>query len=247
VQQRIASTVDAAEVARFDAAAEAWWDPAGEARWLHKYNPLRLDYIRRAGCRQFRRGSDHKGLEGLRILDIGCGAGVLCEPLARLGANVVGVEPGESNIAMARRHALETGLCIDYRCTTVEALADAGDQFDIVLAMEVVEHVADAQSFLHRCAHLVAAGGLMILSTINRTLKSFAYAIVMAEYVLRLLPHGAHQWRRFVTPPEAHAALEAGGLRLMDVSGVTLNLVSRELQLSRDTAVNYLLTAARQA
>lgn len=245
MQQGIASSIDAAEVARFDAAAEAWWDPAGEARWLHKYNPLRLDYIHRAGCRQFRRGGDPRGLMGLRILDIGCGAGVLCEPLAQLGADVVGVEPGESNILMARRHAREAGLCIDYRCTTAEALADAGEQFDIVLAMEVIEHVADAHAFLHRCAHLVTAGGLMILSTINRTLKSFAYAIVMAEYVLGLLPRGAHQWRRFVTPPEAGAALEAVGLRLMDVSGVTLNLSTRDLQLSRDTAVNYMLTAGR--
>jgi SAM-dependent methyltransferase len=143
VQQRNAS-IDTAEVARFDAAAEAWWDPEGEARWLHRYNPVRLDYIRRAGCRQF--GVD--SLKGLRILDIGCGAGVLCEPLARLGAAVVGVEPGESNIVMARRHAREAGLSIDYRCTTAEALADAGERFDIVLAMEVVEHVADAPAFL---------------------------------------------------------------------------------------------------
>jgi 2-polyprenyl-6-hydroxyphenyl methylase / 3-demethylubiquinone-9 3-methyltransferase len=241
VQHPNASTVDSAEVARFDSAAAAWWDPDGEARWLHRYNPVRLDYIRRAGCRQF--GAD--SLEGLRILDIGCGAGVLCEPLARLGADVVGVEPGASNIAMARRHADEAGLSIDYRCTTAEALADAGERFDIVLAMEVVEHVADARAFLARCAELVKPGGLMILSTINRTIKSFAYAIVAAEYVLRLLPRGAHQWRRFVTPPEAGTALAAGGLTLLDVSGVTLNLRTRDLQLSRDTAVNYMLTAVR--
>ncbi|MFW6077485.1 MAG: bifunctional 2-polyprenyl-6-hydroxyphenol methylase/3-demethylubiquinol 3-O-methyltransferase UbiG [Hyphomicrobiales bacterium] len=235
------STVDTAEVARFDAAAAAWWDPDGEARWLHRYNPVRLDYIRRAGCRQF--GVD--SLEGLRILDIGCGAGVLCEPLARLGADVVGVEPGESNIVMARQHARDAGLSIDYRCTTAEALADAGERFDIVLAMEVVEHVADATVFLARCAELVKAGGLMILSTINRTVKSFAYAIVAAEYVFRLLPRGAHQWGRFVTPSEAGTALAAGGLKLMDVSGVTLNLRTRDLQLARDTAVNYMLTASR--
>jgi 2-polyprenyl-6-hydroxyphenyl methylase/3-demethylubiquinone-9 3-methyltransferase len=240
-QSSSSSSIDAAEVARFDAAAAAWWDLDGEACWLHRYNPVRLDYIHRAGRRQF----DTDGLAGLRMLDIGCGAGVLCEPLARLGATVVGIEPGAGNIAMARRHAEEAGLSIDYRCTTAEALADAGEQFDIVLAMEVVEHVADAHAFLSRCARLVKSGGLMILSTINRTLKSFAYAIVAAEYILRLLPHGAHQWRRFVTPPEAGAALAAGGLRPMDVSGVTLNLLTRQLQLSRDTAVNYLFTAAR--
>jgi 2-polyprenyl-6-hydroxyphenyl methylase / 3-demethylubiquinone-9 3-methyltransferase len=240
VQQRNAS-IDTAEVARFDAAAEAWWDPEGEARWLHRYNPVRLDYIRRAGCRHF--GVD--SLKGLRILDIGCGAGVLCEPLARLGADVVGVEPGESNIVMARRHACEAGLSIDYRCATAEALADAGERFDIVLAMEVVEHVSDAPAFLGHCAWLVKPGGLMILSTINRTLKSFVYAIVAAEYIFRLLPRGAHQWRRFVTPAEAGAALAAGGMTVLDVSGVTLNLRTRDLQLSRDTKVNYMLTAAR--
>lgn len=236
-----ATTIDAAEVARFDAAAAAWWDPEGEARWLHRYNPVRLDYIYRAGCRRFDTGS----LKGLRILDIGCGAGVLCEPLAGLGANVVGIEPGENNIVMARRHANDAGLSIDYRCTTAEALADAGETFDIVLAMEVVEHVADAAMFLARCAELVTAGGLMVMSTINRTLKSFAYAIVAAEHLLRLLPRGAHQWNRFVTPAEAGTALAAGGLAVMDVSGVTLNLISRDLQLSRDTAVNYMLTAGR--
>ena len=245
MQHTSATTIDGAQVARFDAAAGQWWDPAGDARWLHRYNPVRLDYIRRAGDRQFQGRAGIDGLSGLRILDIGCGAGVLCEPLARLGAEVVGIDPASSNIMMARGHAHETGLSIDYRCTTAEALAEAGEQFDVVLAMEVVEHVADAGVFLARCAQLVKTGGLMILSTINRTLKSFAYAIVMAEYVLGLLPRGAHQWRRFVTPPEAGALLAAGGLKLLDVSGVTLNLATRHLQLSPDTAVNYILTAAR--
>lgn len=246
VQQSEASTIDAAQVARFDAAASAWWDPKGEARWLHRYNPVRLEYIRRAGCRTFHDGGDGECLKGLRILDIGCGAGVLCEPLAGLGANVVGVDPAHSNIIIARRHAQDAGLSIDYRCTTAEALVNSGEKFDIVLAMEVVEHVPDTRIFLSGCGQLVKVGGLMILSTINRTLKSFAYAIVAAEYVLRLLPRGAHQWRRFVTPDEAGDALAASGLKLMDVSGVTLNLLTRNLQLSRDTTVNYILTAARE-
>jgi 2-polyprenyl-6-hydroxyphenyl methylase / 3-demethylubiquinone-9 3-methyltransferase len=239
------STIDETEVARFDAAASVWWNPEGEARWLHRYNPVRLEYIRRAGCRQFHGHSEFDCLKGLSILDIGCGAGVLCEPLARQGARVVGVDPGQSNIVIARQHARDAGLTIDYRCNTAEDLADAGEQFDIVLAMEVIEHVSDAPVFLARCAELVKAGGLMILSTINRTLKSFAYAIVMAEYVLRLLPRGAHQWRRFVTPPEAAAGLAGGGLKLIDVTGVTLNLITRELQLSHDMKVNYMLTAGR--
>lgn len=242
-----ATTIDAVQVAKFDAAASAWWDPDGEARWLHRYNPVRLAYIRRASCRQFCDGDDGECLKGLRILDIGCGAGVLCEPLARLGADVVGIDPASSNILAARRHAEDVGLSIDYRCTTAEALVHAGEQFDLVLAMEVVEHVPDTRMFLSACGRLVKAGGLMILSTINRTLKSFAYAIVAAEYVLRLLPRGAHQWRRFVTPDEAGEALAASGLRLSDVSGVTLNLLTRDLQLSRDKKVNYILTAAREA
>ncbi len=245
VQQE--SGIDAGQVAKFDAAASAWWDPNGEARWLHRYNPVRLDYIRRAGCRQFGVDDGGESLKGLRIVDIGCGAGVLCEPLARLGANVVGVDPANSNIVTARCHAEDAGLSIDYRCTTAEAMVEAGEQFDIVLAMEVVEHVPDPRLFLAACGRLVKPRGLMILSTINRTFKSFAYAIVAAEYVLRLLPRGAHQWRRFVTPEEASRALAASELRLMDVSGVTLNLLTRNLQLSSDMAVNYMLTAARSA
>jgi 2-polyprenyl-6-hydroxyphenyl methylase / 3-demethylubiquinone-9 3-methyltransferase len=170
---------------------------------------------------------------------------VLCEPLARLGAAVVGVDPGKNIIQEARLHAQRSGVEVDYRCATAEALADAGERFDVVLAMEVIEHVADSDAFIQRCAELVKPGGLMILSTINRTLKSFAFAIVAAEYVLRLLPRGAHRWDRFLTPAEVGAAVERNGLNVADISGVTLNLFARALQLSRDTGVNYILAAAR--
>lgn len=240
------STIDRAEVASFDAAAEIWWDPNGAARWLHRYNPVRVAYIRDAACRRFGRDPTRPDcLRGLRILDIGCGAGVLCEPLAALGATVVGADPGPAILRVARRHAAQTGVEVDYRCTTAEALADEREKFDIVLALEVIEHVADSELFLRRCAELVAPGGLMILSTLNRTIKSFAFAIVMAEYVLRLLPRGAHQWSRFLSPDEVRAMMGCHGLSVVDISGVTLNLWTRALQLSANTAVNFILAAER--
>ena len=180
-----ASTVDEAAVARFSALAAEWWDPRGKMAVLHKFNPVRLGFIKEAACRRF--GRDAKrldALEGLRILDIGCGGGILSEPLARLGADVVGADPAKANIEAAKLHAAEAGVAVDYRATTAEELADAGERFDVVLAMEVVEHVADLGLFIKRCAEIVKPGGLMIVATLNRTFKSFALAIVGAEYVL---------------------------------------------------------------
>jgi 2-polyprenyl-6-hydroxyphenyl methylase / 3-demethylubiquinone-9 3-methyltransferase len=242
------STVDAGEVARFSALAATWWDPRGEMGMLHKFNPVRLGYIKAAACRQF--GRDTKRLDslaGLRILDIGCGGGILSEPLARLGAAVVGADPAEPNIAAAKLHAGAAGLAIDYRATTAEALADAGERFDIVLAMEVVEHVADLSLFVKRCAEMVKPGGLMITATINRTLKSFALAIVGAEYVLRWLPRGTHQWHKFVTPAELETALTQHGLQVTEDTGVIYNIVADRWQLSDDMDVNYMLTAEKAA
>ena len=240
------ASIDTVEVERFDVPLDAWWSKAGEAGWLHKYNPVRVGYIRDAACRRWRRDASQADcLQGLRILDIGCGGGLLCEPLAALGGTIVGADPARGAIEAARLHARNSGLAIDYRGTTAEALAAAGERFDIVLAMEVIEHVADHDVFLDRCAALVGPGGLMILSTINRTLKSFAYAIVAAEYVLRLLPRGTHQWERFLKPEEIGAALGSHGLRTSNVSGVTMNLLSRGMQLSRDRQVNFIMTAER--
>jgi 2-polyprenyl-6-hydroxyphenyl methylase/3-demethylubiquinone-9 3-methyltransferase len=239
-------TVDPAEVARFSRLAAEWWDPRGKMRPLHKFNPLRLGAIRDAACRQF--GRDPRRLDslaGLRFLDIGCGGGILCEPLARLGAEVVGADPSEANIEAARLHAAKSGIVVDYRVTTAEALADANEQFDLVLAMEVVEHVADLGLFVRRCAAMVRPGGLMIAATINRTLKSFALAIVGAEYILRWLPRGTHQWDKFVTPNELEAAMERGGLRLIDQSGVVYNILTDAWQLAADMDVNYMLVAGR--
>ena len=241
-------SVDAAEVESFNKSAATWWDPEGESGWLHRYNPVRIGYIRAAACRQFGRDSKVSDcLRGLRILDIGCGAGVLCEPLAVLGAEVVGTDPADRAIEVAIRHARQSGVDIDYRATTAETLRKDGETFVVVLAMEVIEHVPDRDQFLRLCADLVRPHGLVILSTLNRTTKSYWQAIVIGEYILRILPPGTHQWERFVLPEEMEATLAAEGLRTVDISGVTYSLWHRALQMSRDTAINYILTASRPA
>jgi 2-polyprenyl-6-hydroxyphenyl methylase/3-demethylubiquinone-9 3-methyltransferase len=240
------STVDPAEIAHFAARAATWWDPRGEMRALHMINPVRLAYIRNTACRQFGREAKRlDSLAGLRVLDIGCGAGLLSEPLARLGAQVVGADPAEDNVKAALVHAERSGLQIDYRAVTAEALADAGECFDIVLAMEVVEHVADVPLFIKCCAEMVKPGGLMIVATINRTLKSFGLAIVGAEYILGLIPRGTHRWDKFVQPDELAEAIEQNGLTVTDERGVILNLLRGELQLAADTDVNYMMVAER--
>ncbi len=241
------TTVDDAEVERFSALAADWWNPRGKMAPLHKFNPVRLGTIRDQAAARF--GRDAKqldSLKGLRFLDIGCGGGILSEPLARLGAAMVGADPSETNIAAAKLHAAQSELDIDYRCTTAEALAEAGERFDVVLAMEVVEHVADVNLFVESCASMVKPGGLMIAATLNRTLKSFALAIVGAEYILRWLPVGSHQWDKFVTPNELEIAMERGGLRVTGEQGVIYNLLRDEWQLSTDMDVNYMLTAERE-
>ena len=241
------SSIDPAEVAQFSALAAEFWDPRGKMRMLHRINPIRLRFIRDHACRQFGRDTGRLDcLSGLRILDIGCGGGLLSEPLVRLGASVVGADPSKSNIEVARRHAAEAGLGVDYRASTAEALAAEGETFDLVLAMEVVEHVADVRAFIGSCAGMVKPNGLMIAATINRTLKSFALAIVGAEYVLGWLPRGTHRWDKLVTPNELEAAMERGGLRFIEIKGVIYDLLADAWKLSNDVDVNYMVAAARR-
>ena len=237
-----ASSIDSAEIERFSRMAATWWDPKGPMSALHKFNPVRLAYIRDQAAAVFDR--DPKKLDclkGLRILDIGCGAGILSEPLARLGASMVGADPAEENIEAAKTHAEATGVDVDYRATTAEALADAGEQFDIVLAMEVVEHVVDVKGFVATCASMVKPGGLMFAATLNRTLKSFALAIVGAEYVLRWVPRGTHQWDKFVSPQELETAFEKAGIDVIGERGVIYNPLADQWRLSSDMDVNYML------
>jgi len=237
-------TVDAAEVARFSALAATWWDTRGKMAALHKLNPVRLAYIRDATCQQFGRDPKRVGcLTGLRILDIGCGGGILSEPLARLGASVLGADPSTTNIEVAKLHAAQSGLAVDYRATTAEALSDADERFDVVLAMEVVEHVADVDLFVRKCADMVKPGGLMVAATLNRTIKSFALAIVGAEYILRWLPIGTHQWDKFITPAELETTLEEAGLRVIGETGVVYVPFADRWRLSDDSDVNYMMVA----
>jgi 2-polyprenyl-6-hydroxyphenyl methylase/3-demethylubiquinone-9 3-methyltransferase len=237
------STVDPAEIAKFSKLSQEWWDPKGKMAPLHKINPLRLGYIRDAACRKFDRNVRSLNcLSGLRVLDIGCGAGLLCEPLTRLGAQLIGVDPSASNIAAAKLHADRGHLSIDYRCTTVEQM-DAHERFDIVLAMEVVEHVTDIGMFLSRCALMLKPGGMMVVSTLNRTWKSFALAIVGAEYILRWLPRGTHQWDKFVTPDELAKYLLDGRLVVTEQTGVVYNPFVDKWGLSSDSDVNYMVVA----
>ncbi len=238
----ISSTVDPAEIAKFSKLSETWWDPNGKMKPLHAINPLRLAYIRDATCRKFDRDPRKLDcLSGLRILDIGCGAGLLCEPLTRLGAQVVGVDPSATNISVAKLHAEKSHLSIDYRCTTIEEMGK--EQFEIVLAMEVVEHVSDVGAFLDRCAALLKPSGLMLVSTINRTWKSFALAIVGAEYVLRWLPRGTHEWNKFVMPAEVTYHLARNKLSISDQAGVVYNPLADKWALSSDMDVNYMVVA----
>jgi len=240
------TTIDQSEVDRFSAMASEWWDPTGKFRPLHKFNPVRLTYIRDRAAAHFDRDpKSARPLEGLRLLDIGCGGGLLSEPMARMGAEVVGADASQTNVEIARIHAAQSGLAIDYRAATAEDLAAAGERFDIVLNMEVVEHVADVDLFLSSCAGMVRPGGLMFVATINRTMKALALAIVGAEYVLRWLPRGTHQYEKLVRPNEIEAPLAASGMSVIDRSGVFYSPLSDSWNLSRDMDVNYMLLAAR--
>jgi len=240
------TTIDQAEVDRFSAMAAEWWDPTGKFRPLHKFNPVRLAYVRDLVSAQFGRDPRaHRPLEGLRILDIGCGGGLLSEPMARMGADVLGADASEKNIGIAKAHAAGSGVPVDYRAVTAEALVEAGETFDVVLNMEVVEHVSDVDFFLSTCASMVRPGGMMFVATINRTLKAAALAIFAAENVLRWLPRGTHQYEKLVRPEEIEKPLTAAGLTVTDRTGVFFNPLTNQWNLSKDMDVNYMLVARR--
>ncbi len=240
-------SIDPEEVARFDRLAENWWNPDGPMRPLHRFNPVRVEYLERFLSRHFGKQGAGRPLEGLALLDIGCGGGLLSEAMSRLGAEVTAIDPAPANIRVARRHAEQQGLGVDYLCTTAEALSAQDRTFDVVLAMEVVEHVRDLKAFIGTAARMVRPRGLCVVATLNRTLKSYALAIVGAEYVLGWLPKGTHKWEHFVTPRELAAALNEAGLQVIDETGVIFNALAGKWQQSRDTDVNYMLVAARRA
>ncbi len=241
-----AASLDPSEVEKFSKMAAEWWNPNGKFGVLHKFNPVRLTWIKDQVCARFARDPfDPKPFKGLRFLDIGCGGGLLTEPMARLGAECVGVDPSEKNITTASVHAEEQGLAIDYRATTAEALEQQAETFDVILNMEVIEHVANPQAFMASCAAMLRPNGLMFVATLNRTLKSFGLAIIGAEYVLGWLPKGTHEWEKFIKPDELKSWASSSGLTLKDESGVTFHPLANEWRRSRDMDVNYMLVVQR--
>ncbi len=240
------TTVDPAEVARFAALAADWWNPDGKFKPLHKLNPLRLEFLRDRLIDHF--GCDSTSLRPfaeLRLIDVGCGGGLVAEPMTRLGFTVTGIDAGAETVAAARAHAEEVGIAIDYRAAAAETLATAGERFDVVLALEVVEHVADLDAFFSAAAALVAPGGALVAATLNRTVKSYLFAIVGAEYMLRWLPRGTHDWGKFVRPSELVAALRRNGMRTVEIAGVTYHPIEDRWSLTTDLDVNYMLMAVK--
>ena len=239
-------TVDAGEIARFSALAAEWWNPHGKFKPLHRFNPVRVGFLRDALAGHLGRDPlSDKPLAGLKLLDVGCGGGLLAEPMTRLGAEVTGIDASGPGLMAARLHAEQMGLAIDYRETTIEDLAASGTRFDAVLNMEVIEHVADRPAFLSASALALAPGGLMVVATLNRTAKAYALAIVGAEYILEWLPRGTHNWQKFVKPEELRAELAAAGLTVGETTGVTYNPLSDRWSLSRDASVNYMVSAVK--
>ena len=241
------STIDPAEVAKFEAMANEWWDLEGKFKPLHMLNPCRLDYINEQIAIEFNKDLTQKlPFKDLRVLDIGCGGGLLCEPMARLGASVVGADAASGNIPVAQIHARQSELEIDYRHTTAEALADRGEKFDVVLNMEVIEHVAGPPTYLLACQKLLKPGGLHICSTLNRNPKSFLFAIIGAEWVMRWLPKGTHDWNKFITPDELFAFLTEAGLLPVDRKGFVFDKIRWSWSLSEtDLSVNYVTASVK--
>ncbi len=242
------TSIDPDEVARFSALAGQWWDPNGAFRPLHKFNPARLGYIHSQVCGHFGRdGTGSMPFLGLRVLDIGCGGGLVSEPMARLGADVLGADASAQNIGAASAHASAQGLPIDYRQTSAEQLAQQNESFEVILNLEVIEHVLNPALFIADCARLLRPGGLMIIATLNRTLKSYALAVIGAEYVLGWVPRGTHDWSKFITPVEMRALLVKARLEVTGATGVSYHPLSGRWSLNSDLEVNYMMSAAMPA
>ncbi|MEH6476257.1 MAG: bifunctional 2-polyprenyl-6-hydroxyphenol methylase/3-demethylubiquinol 3-O-methyltransferase UbiG [Sneathiella sp.] len=243
-------SVDPQEISNFAAMADEWWDEGGKFKPLHKFNPIRIGFIRDQVFAHFNLLGETdvtplKPLKGLRLLDIGCGGGLLSEPMARMGAEVVAADASQTNIEVASLHAEKNGVHIDYRHTTAEDLAASGEKFDIILNMEVIEHVADIEGFSEACCSMLKPGGLMFVATLNRTMKSYALAIVGAEYVLRWLPRGTHNWKKFLRPSEVVKLLRHNNLTVLEMTGASYNPLEDNWHLSDDLNVNYMLTATK--
>lgn len=236
------STIDPKDVAKFSAIADEWWDPEGKFKPLHRFNPIRLQFIRDRLCDHFDRDAlSLRPLEGLRLLDVGCGGGLIAEPLARMGAKVTGIDASEKNTVTAQLHAAESGLDIDYKATTVEELAAYGEIFDAVISLEVVEHVANFELFIKGCTELMGINSAILIATLNRTPKSFAFGIVGAEYIMRWLPRGTHNWRKFIRPSELASALRRNRVVTEEIAGLSLNPFTNAWRVSNDVSVNYVV------
>ena len=236
------STIDPKDVAKFSAIADEWWDPEGKFKPLHQFNPIRLQFIRDRLCDHFDRDPlSMQPLKGLRVLDVGCGGGLIAEPLARMGAKVTGIDASEKNTITAQVHAAESGLNIDYKATTVEELAAVGDIFDAIISLEVVEHVANFELFIKGCADLMGVNSAILIATLNRTPKSFAFGIVGAEYIMRWLPRGTHNWRKFIRPSELASALRRNRVGTEEIAGLSFNPFTNTWRVSDDVSVNYVI------
>ena len=246
-QNDLSRSIDPREIAHFSAMADQWWDPNGKFRALHELNPIRLDWIRKTICSEYMLDeSEMTPMVSLSILDVGCGGGIISEPIYRMGADVMGIDASENNIQIATSHAIATGISIEYQCTSAEALVKEKKQFDVLLALEVAEHVADLSVFIRALSDLIKPGGAVILSTINRTPKSFLFAIVGAEIIMRMLPLGTHRWQKFIKPSELDSVFRDHSLRIKRITGLIYNPATRSWALSKDTSVNYIVCAKKE-